>query len=94
MEFGIFFGGTAAQYDACVDRGLLSKGKRTAKEEADSTLAIMEQHNHDPAGTVNARKGWELAQQQVDQRRIDLTQERCNTVAAQWRKVLTMMRPN
>jgi hypothetical protein len=94
MEFGIFFGGTATQYDVCVDRDLLPKGKRSAKDEADSILAMMEQHNHDPEGTVNARKGWELAKQQMDQHRVDFTQERCNAVAAQWRKFLTMMRPN
>ena|ERR1700689_3032234 len=94
MQFGIFFGGTASQYDLCVKRGLLPKEKSSAEDDANAILTTMEQHNQDPEGTANARKGWELAKQQMQQHGGDFTQERCNAVAAQWQKFLMMMHSN
>jgi hypothetical protein len=94
MQFGIFFGGTASQHELCVKRGFLPKETRSAEQEANSILTTMEQHNQDPEGTINARKGWQLAKQQMQQHGGDFTQERCNAVVAQWKKFLTMMHSN
>ena len=35
-QFGIFFGGTASQYDLCVKKGFLPKGNQSAEEIAKS----------------------------------------------------------
>ncbi len=37
-QFGIFFGGTASQYDLCVKKGFLPKGDQSAEEIAKSFL--------------------------------------------------------
>src|SRR5580698_3629387 len=37
-QFGIFFGGTASQYDLCAKKGFLPKGNQSAEEIAKSFL--------------------------------------------------------
>ncbi len=91
MEFGIFFGGVASQYDLCVSKGFLPKGARSAEEEANAVLKIMQEHTQDTDGMVNVRKGWDLIKQQIAQRSADFTRTRCDEVAAQWNKYMTMI---
>jgi hypothetical protein len=86
-EFGIFFGSAASQYDLCVSRGFIPKGPRSAQEDANSFLAEMERRTEDHAGVANARKGWELAKQEIDEHRADFTEKRCEDVQAQWIKL-------
>ncbi len=92
IEFGMIFGGTASQYDLCVQKGLVPVGKQSAEETARSFLETMEQHNHDPDGMAGARKGWDIVKREIAKRSADYTQQRCDEVAAQWNKFAAMMR--
>ena len=92
IEFGMFFGATASQYDLCVQKGLIPVGKQSAEETARSILETMEQHNHDPDGMAGARKGWDVAKREIAKRSADYTQQRCDEVAAQWNRYVAMMR--
>jgi len=48
----------------------------------------------DHQGMAIARKGWELAKQEINRHQADFTQKRCQDVEAQWIKIKAMMRSN
>jgi hypothetical protein len=91
MEFGIYFGAAASRYDLCANKGFVPRGAQSAEELAESMLKTMEERTRDTEGTLNVRKGWDLAKQQIAQRSADYTQTRCQEVAAQWAKCRAML---
>jgi hypothetical protein len=94
MEFGIFFGGMASQYDLCVSKGFLPKGDRSAEDIAASVIEKMRQTNQGADQTAYVRKGWDFMKQQLAGRSASFTQERCTGVAAEWKKMLVTMHAN
>jgi opacity protein-like surface antigen len=90
-QFGIFFGGTASQYDLCVKKGFLPKGNQSAEEVAKSFL----EKTWTTQGTdqsVYVQDGWNMMKKEISENESFYTQERCASVGKQWTKLLMVMR--
>jgi hypothetical protein len=92
IQFGIFFGGMASQYDLCVKKGFLPKGSQSAEVVANGVLDKMQEFNHWTDQRSYVRKGWETAKQQLAQHDADYTREKCTWVATEWKKMEATMR--
>jgi hypothetical protein len=91
-EFGIFFGGTATQYDLCVKKGFLPKGKQSAEATAKSILEKMREATPGPDQSLYVQEGWDLAKREVAKHSSDFTREKCSSfVAEEWAKMLKTM---
>ena len=90
-QFGIFFGGTASQYDLCVKKGFLPKGNQSAEEIAqaflEKTLA-----NQGAEQSLYVQDGWKTIKREISENESFYTQARCASVGKQWAKLLEVMR--
>jgi hypothetical protein len=58
-QFGIYFGGTASQYDLCVKKGFLPKGNQSAEDIAKSFLEKTWTTNQGTDQSVYVQDGWD-----------------------------------
>ena len=89
IQFGIFFGGIACQYDLCVRKGFLRKNNPS---EANWVLDKMQEFNHFTDQRSFMQQGWETMKQWIAQHDADYTQEKCSWVAREWKKMKSTMR--
>jgi hypothetical protein len=91
-EFGVFFGGTATQYDVCAKKGFLPKGKQSAEATAKSILEKMRQATPGPDQSAYVQEGWDLAKREIAKHSSDYTREKCTSwVGKEWAKMLATM---
>ena len=91
-QFGIFFGGTASQYDLCVRKGFLPKGNQSAEEIAKSFLEKTWTTNQGTDQSVYVQDGWNMMKKEISENESFYTQETCVSVGKQWAKLLVEMR--
>jgi hypothetical protein len=91
IEFGMFLGGTATQYDLCVSRGFAPQTRPSAEGLVNRFLQAMEQHTHDAVGVAQARQGWRRMKQEIGEHAADFTRERCAVVIADWKRMLPIV---
>jgi hypothetical protein len=91
-QFGIFFGGTASQYDLCVKRGFLPKGSQNAEEIAKAFLEKTWATNPAADQSVYVQDGWNKMKKEISENESFYTQQRCAAVGKQWAKLLEVMR--
>jgi hypothetical protein len=91
-QFGIFFGGTASQYDLCVKKGFLPKGDESAEEIAKSFMEKTWATNQGADQSVYVRDGWNMMKKEISENESFYTQEKCSAVGKQWTKLLAAMR--
>jgi hypothetical protein len=90
-QFGIFFGGTASQYDLCVKKGFLPRGNQSAEEIATSFLEkTWATQGSDQSAYV--QDGWNKMKKEISENEPFYTHERCASVGKQWTKLLEVMR--
>jgi len=91
-QFGIYFGGTASQYDLCVKKGFLPKGNQSAEEIAKAFLEKTLTTNQGTDQSVYVQDGWDKMKKEISENESFYTQERCASVGKQWTKMLVVMR--
>ena len=91
-QFGIFFGGTASQYDLCVKKGFLPKGDQSAEEIAKSFMEKTWAANPGADLSTYAQDGWNMMKKEISENESFYTQEKCASVGKQWTKLLAAMR--
>jgi hypothetical protein len=92
-QFGIFYGGTASQYDLCVKKGYLPKGDQSAEEMAKSALEkVLRASNIGPDLSVYVQDGWDTMKQEVSEHESFYTPEKCSGVGREWAKMIATMR--
>jgi hypothetical protein len=90
-QFGIFFGGTATQYDLCVKKGFLPKGDRSAEEIAKSFMEKSWATNQGADQSAYVLDGWNMMKKEISENESFYTQEKCAGVGKQWTKLLAGM---
>ncbi len=90
-QFGMFFGGTASQYDLCVKKGFLPKGDQSAEEIAKSFLEKTWTANKGADQSAYVQDGWNVMKKEVSENESFFTQEKCTSVGKQWTKLLAEM---
>jgi hypothetical protein len=90
-QFGIYFGGTASQYDLCVKKGFLPKGNQSAEDIAKSFLEKTWTTNQGTDQSVYVQDGWDRMKKEISENDSFYTQERCASVGKQWTKLLVAM---
>lgn len=93
MEFGIFFGGMASQYDLCVQKGFLAKGDQSAEAIAAAIIAKMRELNKASDQTSYVQQGWDVMKQEIAKHASDYTREKCAWVSVEWQKMVHTMTP-
>jgi hypothetical protein len=91
-QFGIFFGGTASQYDLCVKKGFLPKGDQSAEEIAKSFMEKAWATNQGADQSAYVLDGWNMMKKEISENESFYTQEKCASVGKQWTKLLAGMR--
>jgi hypothetical protein len=91
-QFGIFFGGTASQYDLCVKKGFLPKGNQSAEEIAKAFLEKTWTTNQGTDQSVYVQGGWNKMKKEISENESFYTREMCAPVGKQWTKLLEVMR--
>jgi hypothetical protein len=91
-QFGIFFGGTATQYDLCVKKGFLPKGDQSAEEIAKSFMEKTRTTNQGADQLAYVLDGWNMMKKEISENESFYTQEKCASVGKQWTKMLAEMR--
>jgi hypothetical protein len=91
-QFGIFFGGTASQFDLCVKKGFLAQGDQSAEAIAKSVLERMRTLNKGPDHFAYVQEGWDLMKKEIAENESFYTQEKCVEVGKQWAKMKATMR--
>src|SRR5579863_220627 len=91
-QFGIFFGGTASQYDLCVKKGFLPKGNQSAEEIAKAFLEKTWASNQGTDQSVYVQDGWNKMKKEISENESFYTQQRCAAVGKQWTKLLEAIR--
>jgi hypothetical protein len=91
-QFGIFYGGTASQYDLCVKKGFLAKGDQSAEEIAKSMLEKIMRANKGPDLSAFVQDGWDTMKREISQHESFYTQEKCSWVGKEWAKMAATMR--
>jgi len=92
MQFGLFFGGIATQYDECTRRGFVPSGDRPAEDKAAAYLKASEQFGRDKEGSEYVQKGWNLAKQKIQEQSQEYWEKNCQSVAQQWNKYVDMFK--
>lgn len=90
-QFGIFFGGTATQYDLCVKKGFLPKGDRSAEEIAKSFMEKSWAMNQGADQSAYVLDGWNMMKKEISENESFYTREKCAGVGKQWTKLLAGM---
>jgi hypothetical protein len=92
-QFGIYYGGTASQYDLCVKKGFLAKSDQSAEEIAKSMLEkILRSSNTGPDLSAYVQDGWDTMKREISQHESFYTQEKCSWVGKEWAKMVATMR--
>ncbi len=91
-QFGIFFGGTATQYDLCVKKGFLPKGEQSAEEIAKSFMEKSWTTTQGADQSAYVLDGWNMMKKEISENESFYTQEKCASVGKQWTKMLAAMR--
>jgi hypothetical protein len=91
-QFGIFFGGTASQYDLCVKKGFLPKGDQSAEDVAKAFMEKTWTTNRGADQSVYVQDGWNTIKKEISENESFYTQEKCASVGKQWAKLLAEMR--
>ena len=91
-QFGIFFGGTASQYDLCAKKGFLPKGNQSAEDIAKAFLEKTWSTNAAGDQSVYVMDGWNKIKKEIAENESFYTQVRCTPVGKQWAKLLEVMR--
>jgi hypothetical protein len=91
-QFGMFFGGTASQYDLCVKKGFLPKGDQSAEEIAKSFIEKTWTTNRGADQSAYVQDGWNMMKKEISENESFYTQEKCASVGKQWTKLLAEMR--
>jgi hypothetical protein len=91
-QFGIFFGGTATQYDLCARKGFLPKGDQSAEEIAKSFMEKTWTTNQGADQSAYVLDGWNMIKKEISENESFYTQEKCAGVGKQWTKLLAGMR--
>jgi hypothetical protein len=91
-QFGIFFGGTASQYDLCVKKGFIPKGDQSAEDVAKSFMEKTWMTNRGADQSVYVQDGWNTIKKEISDNESFYTQEKCVSVGKQWTKLLAEMR--
>jgi len=91
-QFGMFFGGTASQYDLCVKKGFLPKGDQSAEEIAKSFIEKTWTTNQGADQLAYVQDGWNMMKKEISENESFYTQEKCASVGKQWTKLLAEMR--
>jgi hypothetical protein len=91
-QFGIFFGGTASQYDLCVKKGFLRQGEQNAEAIAKSFLEKTWATSPDTDQSIYVLDGWNNIKKEISENESFYTQPRCAAVGKQWAKLLEVIR--
>jgi hypothetical protein len=91
-QFGIYFGGTATQYDLCVRKGFLPKSNQSAEEMAKSFIEKTWTTNQGTDQSVYVQDGWNMMKKEISENESFYTHETCASVGKQWTKLLEVMR--
>jgi hypothetical protein len=91
-QFGMFFGGTASQYDLCVKKGFLPKADHSAEEIAKSFIEKTWTTNQGADQSAYVQDGWNTMKKEISENESFYTQEKCASVGKQWAKLLVEMR--
>jgi hypothetical protein len=87
-QFGMYFGGTASQYDLCAKKGFLPKANQSAEEIAKSMLEKMPQSNLGADQMMYIQAGWDAIKKEISQNESFFTQEKCTGVGKEWAKIM------
>jgi hypothetical protein len=87
-QFGMFFGGTASQFDLCVKKGFLSPGKQSAEDIAKAVLEKIRASNTGTDQSAFVQEGWDYMKKEITDNESFYTQARCNGVGREWAKLL------
>jgi hypothetical protein len=90
-QFGIFFGGTATQYDLCVKKGFLPKGDQSAEEIAKAFMEKTWTTSQGADQSAYVLDGWNMMKKEISENESFYTQEKCASVGKQWTKLLAGM---
>jgi hypothetical protein len=90
-QFGIFVGGTATQYDLCVQKGFLPKSDQSAEEIAKSIFDTLRAKGG-PDQSANIQEGWDMIKKEISGHESFYTQEKCTAVGKEWAKIMATMR--
>jgi hypothetical protein len=91
-QFGMFFGGTASQYDLCVKKGLLPKGNQSAEEIAKSFLEKTSLSSKVADQMIYIQAGWDAIKKEISDHESFFTQEKCTGVGKEWTKLMATMK--
>jgi hypothetical protein len=91
-QFGIFFGGTASQYDLCVKKGFLPKGDQSAEQIAKSFIEKASAMSPGADQSAYIQDGWNMMKKEISENESFFTQEKCTAVGKEWTKMLAEMR--
>jgi hypothetical protein len=91
-QFGMFFGGTATQYELCVKKGFLPKTDQSAEDIARAYIEKMRATNKGPDEFAYVQEGWDTIKREVSQHEAFFTQEKCAGVGKEWAKMLVKIR--
>lgn len=91
-QFGIFFGGTASQYDLCVGKGFLPKGDQSAEATAKAFLDKTWSADRSVDQSTYVQDGWNTMKKEISGNEAFYTKDKCAAVGKQWGKLLVQMR--
>lgn len=91
-QFGIYFGGTASQYDLCAKKGFLTKRNPSAEETVKSLLEQTRALNQGPDQSAYVQEGWDMIKKEIADNESFFTQDKCAAVGREWAKMLAGMR--
>ncbi len=87
-QFGMFFGGTASQYDLCAKRGFLASSNPSAETIAKSLLDKLSVSSGGVDQSVYVQQGWDMMKKEIAAHESFYTQERCTAVGKEWAKMM------
>jgi hypothetical protein len=87
-QLGIYFGGTATQYDLCVKKGFLAKGDQSAEETARTVLEKVRALSKGPDQSAYVQDGWDMMKKEISEHESFYTREKCTAVGKEWAKIL------
>lgn len=92
LQFGMFFGGAALQYDHCVQLGRITGGPRSAEAMATDYLKNAAQFAGDAKALEDVNKGWFIAREKIAEQDSQYWTRRCDEIDGQWRKYVDMLK--
>ena len=87
-QLGIYFGGTASQFDRCVKKGFLGRGNRSAEEIAKSILEKTPALNRGADLSVYVQEGWDMMKKEIAEHESFFTPDKCAAVGREWAKMM------